>query len=159
MIGFADQNHQKHTENKLKVHVKKIIASLVFTASLNAFAADEVHPLYVGSVSVNPSQDAKILADWYTKIGLETHEVGGGYYGTFNTPGGAFFFGIHPKRKSAPATSSGSVSVVFRIDDYDHYLAEVKKRGLTPDSVEQDTQGHFAHFKDPDGNEVTLWGK
>ena len=143
----------------MKFQFKSITGLLAFTVGLHAFAADEIRPLYVGSVSVNPSQDAKILADWYTKIGLQTHEVGGGYYGTFNTPGGAFFFGIHPKRKSASATSSASVSVVFRIDEYDRYLAEVKNRGLTPDSVEQDEQGRFAHFKDPDGNEVTLWGK
>ena len=121
-------------------------------------AATEIHPQYVGAVSINPCQDPKILADWYSKLGLETHEVSGGFYGTFKTPAGPLFFGIHPKRNDAPKTSSASVSVVFRIDDYDRYIAEVGKRGLTPIKVEQDSTGRFAHFKDPDGNEVTLWG-
>jgi predicted enzyme related to lactoylglutathione lyase len=143
---------------------RKSIAGLILLAgSLHAFAdpapAVAIHPQYIGSVAVNPSQDAKILADWYTKLGLETHEGGGGYYGMFKTADGPFFFGIHPKRKDAPATSSGSVEFVFRINDYDAYLAEVAKRGLTPVSVEQDETGRFAHFKDPDGNHITLWGK
>ena len=121
-------------------------------------AATEIHPQYVGAVSINPCQDPKILADWYSKLGIETHEVSGGFYGTFKTPAGPFFFGIHPKRNDAPKTSSASVAVVFRIDDYDRYIAEVGKRGLTPIKVEQDSTGRFAHFQDPDGNKITLWG-
>lgn len=120
--------------------------------------ASEIHPQYVGAVSINPCQDPKILADWYSKLGIETHEVSGGFYGTFKTPAGPLFFGIHPKRNDAPKTSSASVSVVFRIDDYDRYIAEVGERGLTPIKVEQDSQGRFAHFQDPDGNKITLWG-
>jgi|SRR5579864_3230607 len=138
-----------------------MISLLLFVVSLQAPAAvHQTHPQYVGAVAINPSQDAKILADWYAKLGLETQEQGGGFYGTFDTPGGAFFFAVHPKSKNAAKTSSGSVSIVFRVDDYDRYIAEVAKRGLTPLKVEQDpTEGKFAHFKDPDGNEVTLWGK
>jgi len=139
--------------------MKLIIGLILFAVCLQAAAVNETHPQYVGAVAINPCQDAKILADWYSKIGLETHEAGGGFYGTFNTPGGPFFFAVHPKRKDAAAASSGSVSIVFRVEDYDRYMAEVGKRGLTPIKVEQDSTGRFAHFKDPDGNEVTLWGK
>ncbi len=139
--------------------MKLIIGLLLCAVILRASAGNETHPQSVGAIAINPCQDAKILADWYSKIGIETHEAGGGFYGKFNTPAGLFVFGIHPKRKDAPKTSSASVSVVFRIDDYDSYIAEVGKRGLTPISVEQDSTGRFAHFKDPDGNEVTLWGK
>ncbi|MBI3543704.1 MAG: hypothetical protein HY075_10570 [Deltaproteobacteria bacterium] len=138
--------------------MKLLICSLLFAASIPAFAANETHPQYVGSVSINPCQDAKILADWYSKIGLETHESGGGFYGFFKTPAGPFFFGIHPKRSDAPKASSASVAVVFRIGDYERYISEVAKRGVTPISVEQDGEGRFAHFRDPDGNEITLWG-
>jgi predicted enzyme related to lactoylglutathione lyase len=144
----------------MKFTLKPLLASLAMAASLHAIAADEVqHLQYVGAVSINPSQDAKILADWYAKLGIQTHEAGGGFYAMYNTSSGPFFFGIHPKRKSAAAASSGSVDFVFRVDNYDTYLADVDKRGLKPDSVEQDEQGRFAHFKDPDGNHVTLWGK
>jgi predicted enzyme related to lactoylglutathione lyase len=143
----------------MRFEFKSILALLVFVASLHAFGASEPHPQYVGAVAINPCQDPKVLADWYVKIGLETQESSGGFYGTFKTPAGPFFFAIHAKRKDAPKTSSASVSVVFRVDDYDGYISEVRKRGLTPNGVEQDSEGRFAHFKDPDGNEVTLWGK
>jgi predicted enzyme related to lactoylglutathione lyase len=147
----------------MKSGLRSFMGLLVFVGSLQALAADGIHPKYVGpkyvgAISINPCQDAKTLADWYAKLGVETEEAGGGFYGAFETPAGPFIFGIHPRRGDAPRSSSASVSVVFRVDDYETYLSEVRKRGLTPYSVEQDSQGRFAHFKDPDGNEVTLWG-
>ena len=143
----------------MRFEFKSIIGLLVLVGSLHAFAPSGPQPQYVGAVSVQPCQDPKILGDWYAKIGLETKGMGGGFYGTFETPAGPFFFAIHPKRKDAPQTSSGSVSIVFRVGDYDAYMTEIHKHGLTADKVEQDSTGRFAHFKDPDGNEVTLWGK
>ena len=138
-----------------------ILLFFVLCSGLNAFAANKIHPRYVGSVAINPCQDPKILAVWYSKIGIETPVEGdGGFFGTFKTPAGPFFFGIHKKSDDCPKTNSGSVSVVFRIDHFDRYISEVTKRGLTPIKVEQFPKlGRFAYFKDPDGNEVTLWGK
>lgn len=115
--------------------------------------------LYVGSLSINPCQDAKILADWYAKLGLATKELGGGYYAKIDTAAGMVAFAIHPKKADAPAKSSGSVSFVFHVENYDERLAALKAKGLTPEKTEQDAFGRFAHFHDPDGNEVTLWGK
>jgi len=123
-------------------------------ASETAAAAIE----YVGSVSINPSQDAKVLADWYERFGIQTQEMSGGYYGTFATVAGPFYFGIHPRRSQAPAKSSGSVSIVFRVNDYDLYVANAAKNRIVPQSTESDSTGRFAHFTDPDGNEVTIWG-
>jgi predicted enzyme related to lactoylglutathione lyase len=139
--------------------MKALIGLFLFAVSPHAFAAAETHPQYVGAVAINPCQDPRVLAEWYSKFGIETHEASGGFYGTFQTPAGPFFFGIHPKRKDAPKASSASVSIVFRVDDYDRYISDVAKRGLTPFKVDPpDSEGRFAHFKDPDGNEVTLWG-
>jgi len=28
-----------------------------------------------------------------------------------------------------------------------------------PESIEKDKMGQFAHFHDPDGNKVSIWGK
>lgn len=115
--------------------------------------------LYVGAISINPCQDARVLADWYSRFGIETKEFKGGYYGKLNTAGGLFAFGIHPKKANAPAKCTASVSVVYRVDNFEASLAAAKSKGLTPDSTEQDpSQGQFAHFHDPDGNEVTIWG-
>ena len=115
--------------------------------------------LYVGAISINPCQDARVLADWYSRFGIETREFKGGYYGKINTAAGLFAFGIHPKKADAPAKCSAGVSVVYRVENFETSLSALKSKGLLPDSTEQDpAQGQFAHFHDPDGNEVTIWG-
>src|SRR3954454_13684042 len=116
--------------------------------------------LYVGAISINPCQDAKVLADWYSRFGIETKEYRGGYYGKLDTAAGLFAFGIHPKKADAPKKCAASVSVVYRVENFEASLLAAKNKGLLPDSPEKDPdQGQFAHFHDPDGNEVTIWGK
>jgi predicted enzyme related to lactoylglutathione lyase len=128
--------------------------------SVSAFAESPAAKiLYVGAISINPSQDAKVLADWYARLGIETKEIEGGYYAKIDTAAGTLAFGIHPKKADAPKKSSASVSVVFRVADFEESLASLKAKGLSPESTESDSFGQFAHFHDPDGNEVTLWGK
>src|SRR3954454_13725724 len=115
--------------------------------------------LYVGAISINPCQDAKVLADWYSRFGIETKEFHGGYYGKVDTAAGLFVFGIHPKKADAPAKCTASVSVVYRVQNFEERLSALKSNGLLPDKTEKDPQGQFAHFHDPDGNEVTIWGE
>src|SRR5262252_4187048 len=116
--------------------------------------------LYVGAISINPCQDAKVLADWYSRFGIETKEYKGGYYGKLDTAAGLFAFGIHPKKADAPTKCSASISVVYRVENFEGSLLALKSKGLLPDKIEKDPdQGQFAHFHDPDGNEVTIWGK
>ena len=136
-----------------------VLLTLIFLA-LPAFA--ETPPskiLYVGAISLNPCQDAKVLADWYAQFGIETKEFHGGYYGKLNTAGGLFAFGIHPKKTDAPAKCSGNVSVVYRVENFEASLAAMKSKGLVPSKIEKDQTGQFAHFRDPDNNEVTIWGE
>lgn len=136
-----------------------LLVPLIFL-SLTVFA--EPPPpkiLYVGAVSINPCQDAKVLADWYSKFGIETSEFRGGYYGKLDTAAGLFAFGIHPKKADAPQKCSAGVSIVYRVENFETSLSMLKGKGLLPDKVEKDQQGQFAHFHDPDGNEVTIWGE
>jgi len=116
---------------------------------------------YVGSVSINPSKDEKVLADWYGRLGIQTQEMKEGYFGMFQTVAGPFFFGIHRRRPHAPAKSSGSVEIVFHVSDYNLYLASASKNNLFPKSIDESNPslGRFAYFFDPDGNQVTIWGK
>ena len=134
---------------------------LLIFFSVSAFAQSQTSRiLYVGAISINPCQDAKVLADWYARFGIETKEYKGGYYGKLDTAAGLFAFGIHPKKANAPQKCSGSISVVYRVENFEGSLSSLKGKGLTPDSIEKDPdQGQFAHFHDPDGNEVTIWGK
>ena len=138
----------------------QLVILLIFL-SVSAFAQSQTSRiLYVGAISINPCQDAKVLADWYARFGIETKEYKGGYYGKLDTAAGLFAFGIHPKKANAPQKCSGSISVVYRVENFDGSLSSLKGKGLTPDSIEKDPdQGQFAHFHDPDGNEVTIWGK
>ena len=137
-----------------------LVLPLVFL-SVSAFAQSPTAKiLYVGAISINPCQDAKVLADWYSRFGIETREFRGGYYGKLNTAAGLFAFGIHPKKADAPQKCSASVSVVYRVENFESSLLALKSKGLLPDKIEKDPdQGQFAHFHDPDGNEVTIWGK
>src|ERR1700745_443020 len=142
--------------------IRKIyLAITLVCVSLSALAqSPPAKILYVGAISINPCQDAKVLADWYTRFGIETKEFHGGYYGKLDTAAGLFAFGIHPKKADAPKKCTASVSVVFRVENYDGSLLSMKGKGLLPDSTESDpSEGKFAHFHDPDGNEVTIWGK
>jgi predicted enzyme related to lactoylglutathione lyase len=131
---------------------------LVMLSSAPSYAdAPPARIRYVGAISINPSQDAKVLANWYSGFGIETKELHGGYYGKLDTPAGPFVFGIHPKKASAPKQSSASVSIVFGVDDFEGSLKALKAKGIVPTSTEEDPMGRFAHFVDPDGNEVTIW--
>jgi predicted enzyme related to lactoylglutathione lyase len=137
---------------------KTILASFLFCTS--ALAAPPTPALqYVGAISIQPSHDTKILADWYQRFGVDLQSYAdGGYYGLFQTPVGPFYFAVHPRKADAPEKSSQSISVVFRVNDYAGYVSMLEKHGLNAKSVESDSTGHFAHYQDPDGNEVTVWG-
>src|SRR5476649_1233346 len=74
--------------------------------------------MYVGAISIEPCQEAKVLADWYALLGFATKEFKGGYYAKLDTPAGQFFFAIHRKKADAPAKSSASVSIVFHVENF-----------------------------------------
>ena len=137
-----------------------LLVPLIFLSASVFAQSPPAKILYVGAISINPCQDAKVLADWYSRFGIETKEYKGGYYGKLDTAAGLFAFGIHPKKADAPKKCSPSVSVVFRVEDFEGSLLAAKSKGLVPDKTESDpNEGQFAHFHDPDGNEVTIWGK
>ena len=128
--------------------------------AVSAFAQTPTHKiLYVGAISINPCQDAKVLADWYARLGIETKEFKGEYFAKIETAAGVLAFAIHPKKADAPKKSSASVAVVFRVENFETTLATLKAKDLSPESTESDPFGKFAHFHDPDGNDVTLWAK
>jgi predicted enzyme related to lactoylglutathione lyase len=134
------------------------VVPLIFLSVAGFGQSPQSKILSVGAISINPCQDAKILAEWYSRLGIETKEYKGGYYAQLDTAAGPVFFGIHPKKADAPKKCSPSVSFVFRVENYETSVAAAKSKGLLPDKTEKDpNEGQFAHFHDPDGNEVTLW--
>lgn len=143
------------------MNIRKICLLLpLVVLSVSAFAETPATKiLYVGAISIEPCQEAKVLADWYARLGIETREMQGMYFAKIETAAGAMSFAIHRKKADAPAKSSASVAIVFRVEDFEASLAAAKAKGLSPESTESDPFGKFAHFHDPDGNKVTLWGK
>ena len=140
-----------------KIHLLIPLVLLSASAWAESLPAEKI---YVGAISIEPCQEARVLADWYSLLGFETKEFKGGYYAQLDTPAGQLFFAIHPKKADAPAKSSASVSIVFHVENFAARLSSLKSKGLLPYSTESDpSEGQFAHFHDPDGNEVTLWGK
>ena len=58
---------------------KIYLVILLIFLSVSAFAQSQTSRiLYVGAISINPCQDAKVLADWYSRFGIETKEYQGG---------------------------------------------------------------------------------
>src|ERR1051326_6845521 len=81
----------------------ELVIALLFLSLTAPAESPPSKILYVGAISINPCQDAKVLADWYSRFGIETKEFKGGYYGKFETAAGLFVFGIHQKKADAPA--------------------------------------------------------
>ena len=144
------------------IGIKKIhlVGAVIFLSVLVFAQTPSTKILYVGSVSINSCQDAKVLADWYTKFGIELKEYKGVYFGKIDTAAGLFAFGIHPKKADAPKQCSSSVTVTYRVENFESSLAALKAKGLVPYKTEKEpSEGQFAYFHDPDGNEVNIWGK
>jgi hypothetical protein len=147
---------------------KIISASLLFSISASTLVcssalAAQVPPTvqYVGAISIETTQ-AKVLIDWYQNFGLvDIHQYDGGYYGSFKTPDAAspILVGIHSNPAAAPEKITRNISITLRVNDYNGYVAKLLAQGLKPYDVEADFTGHFAYYKDPDGNPMAIWGQ
>ncbi len=140
---------------------KWIICALLFVVATVAWAQtkkSDPRLQYVGAITIN-SPNPKALSAWYTeKLGLDaSSEYRGRYYGSFSTKSGDFNLGIHPLAKDAKI-GTPNISITFKVSDYGSYISDLKKRGLVPIREENESYGHFFTVKDPDGNEVTIWG-
>ena len=86
---------------------------------------------YVGGIVIH-AKDPALLANWYTNtFGFDvTMEYKGGYYGGFRAPWGELHFGIVPAKENAEYKSS--ISITFRVSDFDGYLEKLKQNDLKP---------------------------
>ena len=99
-----------------------------------------------------------VMAVWYAPFGLKTTDVfPGGRVGTITTPSGAFTFALILPRPGAPVTGHGSVVLTFHVSDFAEFLAELAAQNIVPIEIQQNDNGYFALFRDPDGNHIELW--
>lgn len=133
------------------MNIRKIclLIPLLFLSASVFAEAPATKILYVGALSIEPCQEAKVLADWYARLGIETKEMQGMYFTKIETAAGTMSFAIHRKKADAPAKSSASVAIVFRVENLEASLAAAKARGLSPESTESDPFGKFATFTIP----------
>lgn len=115
---------------------------------------------YVGALIIQ-AVSPKHLADWYTKhldFKISLEHVGG-YFGAFETERGPFHFGITPYQGDTSISLPGPVIVTFRVDSFEKYIRRMKKSGMEPISIAEDDEGRYAMFRDPEGNQVSIWGE
>jgi predicted enzyme related to lactoylglutathione lyase len=116
---------------------------------------------YVGGTAIR-AKDPKALAAWYTEtFGMVIKgEMPGGLYGGFEWNDQSFNIAIVAATGDHPGAAPGTAYLVFRVGDYDGYLAARAAKGLVPFTTTGDAKyGRFASFHDPEGNEVDVWGK
>ena len=85
--------------------------------------------------------------------------MGTGVFGGFEWNGMSFNIAIVPAGGRHAGAAPGTAYLVFHVSDYDKFVAARAAKGATPIETSNDEMGRFATFKDPEGNEVGVWGK
>jgi predicted enzyme related to lactoylglutathione lyase len=72
---------------------------------------------------------------------------------------GGFAIGLHPKsEKSAAPGTHGSIQIGLMVESIEDAVAKLKEHGVAGvGEIVRGTGGIFAHFGDPDGNELYFW--
>lgn len=114
---------------------------------------------YVGGTAIQ-AKDPKALSGWYNDhFGLPIKDgMGSGFYGGFEWNGTSFNIAIVAAGGSHPGAAPGTAYLVFHVTDYDGFIAARADKGVTPFETSSEDYGRFAKFRDPEGNEVDIWG-
>ena len=115
---------------------------------------------YVGALVIQ-AIEPKRLSAWYERyfdfeVSLE-HD--GGFFGAFDTERGPFHFGITPYQGSRDLAEPREVIITFRVDNFDTLMKKLKREGYQPLAFAEDDDGKYAMFRDPEGNQVSVWGE
>ena len=58
-----------------------------------------------------------------------------------------------------PGSAPGTAYFVLHVGDFDRVVSDLRARGLVPIEQTSDAEGRFATFRDPEGNQINIWGK
>ncbi len=105
------------------------------------------------------ARDVATLALWYElALGVTMDvEANGGRYGILQTPGGELNIGIVP-RPDNMHFGGPTVALTFRVSNFTERLAQLKAHNLFVREELADETGRFAYLRDPEGNEIAIWG-
>jgi predicted enzyme related to lactoylglutathione lyase len=96
---------------------------------------------------------------FYTEVlGLKLTNRFGDHWATVEA-GKGLTIGLHPASSKYPAPGTkGGMMLGLEIDEpMEQTVARLADRGVRFAPIIQDKAGIFAHFEDPDGNEIYLW--
>jgi hypothetical protein len=79
--------------------------------------------------------------------------------GGFKAGATAFNIAIVRADGKHPGSSPGTGYFVLHVNNFDRFLVDAAARGVVPFEKTSDAQGRFANFRDPEGNQVSIWGK
>ncbi len=118
------------------------------------------HICGVGAVMIY-SHDPKSLADWYESlldISMSYHQAGRYYYGMMRDPAleTETPFGILTALEK-PQPGRRTTMVNYRVDHFDEFLEQLRKKNVPIEDIIQDEYGRFAHIVDPEGNPIEIW--
>jgi predicted enzyme related to lactoylglutathione lyase len=98
--------------------------------------------------------------EFYTNVlGLKLTNRFGDHWATVDA-GKGLTIGLHPASPKYPAPGTkGAMMLGLEIDEaIEGVVARLSKKGVQiKGSIVRDQSGTFAHFEDPDGNEMYLW--
>ena len=98
--------------------------------------------------------------EFYTQtLGLKLTNRFGDHWATVEA-GKSLTIGLHPASAKYPKPGTkGATMIGLEIDEpIDRAVKRLAERGVTLKSdVARDKSGNFAHFEDPDGNEIYFW--
>ncbi len=116
------------------------------------------HVERIGGIMIRAA-DVDAMAAWYeTALGVVLDvEANGGRYGILSTDAGDLNVGIAP-RPANMHRGAPTVALTFRVADFDAHLARIRAARLFIREELQDDEGRFAYLRDPEGNEIALWG-
>lgn len=112
------------------------------------------------------SKDPKALAEWYRDVmGVNVifTEEYNSYYCEFRYPDKDAPYGYASTVWSIMKTSKDldrtapSFCINYSVDNMDEFAEHLADNGIEIKEIHEHPEGKFAHFNDPDGNQIELW--
>ena len=103
-----------------------------------------------------PSKDVARSVEFYRGLGLRLIVDSIPRYARFECPDGEATFSIH---KSEAVAQDHGAWIYFEVDDLDHFVAIISKKGYHMDTAPEDKNWLWreARLKDPDGHQLILY--
>ena len=113
---------------------------------------------YVGGIMIR-ARDVGVMAQWYSHVlGLSFDmEEDTGRYAIITTPLGPLHFAIRPRPAYMPR-GGPTTAVTLRVADFEATLEFLADEQIPVREAAENEHGRFVYLRDPEENELCLWG-